>query len=253
MAARKDGEIGQGFGKVPLLVLSFHFVNVMDELLATLRASIEDEFFSKPEKRGFKALLTERARTEHELQILRNEIYTLAAQRATPQNYSFVIEWMKTALQALAQPQPSDSAVFFSPGESCRHAIVQQIDQAVRELRVCVFTISDDQITRQLLLAHRKGVSVQIITDNDKSLDEGSDIEQLARAGIAVRMDTTPNHMHHKFMVADQKTLITGSYNWTLSAARFNHENVLLTREAATVKNFLQHFGKLWPTMSQYR
>jgi cardiolipin hydrolase len=225
----------------------------MEELLEALRASIEDDFFSKPEKRSFKALLAQQPRSETDLQRLRTEAYTLATQRANAQNYTFIIEWMKSVLQALTQPAPPEAAVFFSPGEACRQAIIHQIDQAVRELRVCVFTISDDQITRQLLFAHRKGVSVQIITDNDKSLDVGSDVEQLWRAGIAVRMDTTPNHMHHKFMVADQKTLITGSYNWTASAARFNHENILLTREVATVKDFLHQFGKLWPTMSVYR
>lgn len=213
--------------------------------------------FSKQEKRDFKSLLAHRTLTAAELQRLRNEIYALAAQRATAQNYAFIIEWMKTALQTLnTLPAPSalyvGSEVFFSPGESCRQAIIHQISQAVRQLQVCVFTISDDQITRQLLLAHKKGVAIQIITDNDKSMDEGSDVEQLWRAGIAVRMDTTPNHMHHKFMVADQKTLITGSYNWTLSAARFNHENVLLTRELDTVKHFSAHFGKLWPAMSNY-
>lgn len=230
----------------------------MDELVAVLHASIADEIFSKQEKRDFKTLLAQRALSDTEVQLLRHEVYTLANQRATAQNYAFVIEWMKTALHALAtvptaQTLRGGAEVFFSPGESCRQAIVRQINQAVRELKVCVFTISDDHITHQLLLAHQKGVAVQIITDNDKSLDEGSDIEQLWRAGIAVRMDTTPNHMHHKFMVADQKTLITGSYNWTRSAARFNHENILVTREPETVKHFTTHFGKLWPTMSTYR
>lgn len=229
----------------------------MDELMAALRASIADEFFSKQEKRDFKSLLVQRALSEAERQQLRNEVYQLAAGHATADNYTFVIAWMKTALQALAAPPPASAfpagaEVFFSPGEACRRAIVGQINQAVRELQVCVFTISDDQITRQLLLAHRKGVAIQIITDNDKSLDEGSDIGELWRAGISVRMDNTPNHMHHKFMVADQHTLITGSYNWTLSAARFNHENILLTREPDTVKHFSRHFGQLWPTMSAY-
>jgi phosphatidylserine/phosphatidylglycerophosphate/cardiolipin synthase-like enzyme len=57
--------------------------------------------------------------------------------------------------------------------------------------------------------------------------------------------------MHHKFMIADLHTLITGSYNWTLSAARYNHENILLTREANVIKSFSSEFDKLWNEMKK--
>ena len=80
----------------------------------------------------------------------------------------------------------------------------------------------------------------------------GSDIDELARAGIAVKMDITPNHMHHKFMIADQRTLITGSYNWTLSAAKYNHENILVTSEAGVIKSFANEFEQLWNVMQAF-
>jgi phosphatidylserine/phosphatidylglycerophosphate/cardiolipin synthase-like enzyme len=52
-------------------------------------------------------------------------------------------------------------------------------------------------------------------------------------------------------MIADLHTLITGSYNWTLSAARYNHENILLTREANVIKSFASEFDKLWSEMKK--
>src|ERR1044071_6897683 len=111
---------------------------------------------------------------------------------------------------------------FFSPGESCRNAIINEIKNAKRQLKICVFTISDDQISRAILDAHQRRVSVTIITDNDKTHDMGSDIDMLSKSGILVKMDMSSNHMHHKFMIADERSVITGSYNWTSSAARFN-------------------------------
>jgi hypothetical protein len=42
-------------------------------------------------------------------------------------------------------------------------------------------TLEDDRLSR--------GVQVRIISDNDKQHDEGSDIERLARAGIALKLD----------------------------------------------------------------
>jgi phosphatidylserine/phosphatidylglycerophosphate/cardiolipin synthase-like enzyme len=59
--------------------------------------------------------------------------------------------------------------------------------------------------------------------------------------------------MHHKFMVTDDAHLITGSYNWTLSAAKYNHENILLTTESGVVKSFLKQFELLWPQMVPHK
>jgi mitochondrial cardiolipin hydrolase len=57
--------------------------------------------------------------------------------------------------------------------------------------------------------------------------------------------------MHNKFMVADQSSLITGSYNWTLSIARYNYENILITREAGVIKSFTNEFDQLWEVMKK--
>jgi phosphatidylserine/phosphatidylglycerophosphate/cardiolipin synthase-like enzyme len=228
----------------------------METLIHYLETTLADEVLSKSEKRDFKSLLAEANLDSHERSFLRSKIYELAAQRANENNYRFILDWVKAATSALTPAEtPATSAAsdaYFSPGEACRKVIVTQIEKAVRQLHICVFTISDDQITKSLLLAHAKKVNIRIITDNDKSFDEGSDVKQLARAGISVRMDATPNHMHHKFMVADDQTLITGSYNWTLSAARYNHENILLTREPGVIRSFTGEFDSLWKNMLPY-
>jgi phosphatidylserine/phosphatidylglycerophosphate/cardiolipin synthase-like enzyme len=65
-------------------------------------------------------------------------------------------------------------------------------------------------------------------------------------------MDNTKNHMHHKFMIADDISVITGSYNWTTSAARFNHENILLTKESGVVASYRKGFDQLWEQMADY-
>ena len=224
----------------------------MDKLITYLETSIADEVFSRNEKKTFKALVGESMLDQNQLNFLRSKIYELAGQKITPSNHQFILEWIKTANSALITPTIDTTDAFFSPGEACRNTIIRQIETAIEKLHICVFTISDDSITNSLLTAHKKGVQIKLITDNDKSLDMGSDVEQLARAGIAVKMDTSPNHMHHKFMVSDQRSLITGSYNWTMSAAKYNHENIIVTREAGVVKSFAQQFDQLWGVMEAY-
>ncbi len=134
----------------------------------------------------------------------------------------------------------------FSPGDECLFAICRQIETAERSADVCVFTITDDRIAARLLDAHRRGVQVRIITDNDKAHDEGSDVHRLSRAGIAVVVDETPSHMHHKFAIFDDRRMLTGSYNWTRAAARDNQENLIVTDDARLLKPFAREFAALW-------
>ncbi len=221
----------------------------MEKIIAYLRESIADEVFSKNEKRSLRALVEELAPDEQQLAFLRSQLFALANEKINATNQAFILEWLKAGVSALIISSSTHSEVYFSPGETCGYAIVRNIEQATTSLHVCVFTISDDRITKSLLTAHQRGVKIQLITDNDKSLDLGSDVQQLKRAGIPTRMDATPNHMHHKFMIVDNRAVITGSYNWTRSAARFNQENILVTREPGVIQSFQEEFEKLWQEM----
>ncbi len=223
------------------------------DLIHHLRQSLEDLYLSKTEKSTLKSVLGNEPVNPERANMIRAKIIELANEKVNEKNFRLIMQWMKdvnSLLQTSASPQ---SRVFFSPGEDCRNAIIQQMNLSRRHLKICVFTISDDDIARAIINAHRKGVSVRIITDNEKSFDHGSDIRRFAGAGIAVKMDVSKNHMHHKFMIADNQSLITGSYNWTLSAARFNHENVLLTKEASVITSYSDGFDQLWEEMVDYQ
>lgn len=145
---------------------------------------------------------------------------------------------------------PATPLVRFSPGDGCLEAIQACFRAAERSADVCVFTITDDRIRQVMEAAHRRGVRVRVISDNDKAQDEGSDIEALGRAGIACRLDRTEAHMHHKFAVFDEARLLTGSYNWTRSAARFNHENVMVLDDPSLAATFSAEFARLWAGFS---
>jgi cardiolipin hydrolase len=143
-------------------------------------------------------------------------------------------------------PAQSASRACFSPGDECLDLIRDEFGRARRAVDVCVFTITDDRIRTALLDAKRRGVTVRVISDNDKSLDEGSDIDALRRAGVEVRIDETEAHMHHKFALFDGVRLLNGSYNWTRSAANYNQENVVVTADRALVEAFAGEFERLW-------
>ncbi|MBM4376873.1 MAG: hypothetical protein FJ095_17460 [Deltaproteobacteria bacterium] len=139
--------------------------------------------------------------------------------------------------------------VWWSPGQDCLEAIHRRIDEADRCIDVCVFTITDDRLAQALLAAHRRGLAIRVITDNDKAEDEGSDVHRLERAGLEVRVDRTEYHMHHKFAVFDRRYAITGSYNWTRGAARNNEEHIVVTDEPRIVAALASGFERLWRSL----
>jgi phosphatidylserine/phosphatidylglycerophosphate/cardiolipin synthase-like enzyme len=52
--------------------------------------------------------------------------------------------------------------------------------------------------------------------------------------------------MHHKFAVFDGLYLVTGSYNWTRSAATHNEENIVVSSDPRLVADFKRTFDSLW-------
>lgn len=135
---------------------------------------------------------------------------------------------------------------YFSPGPNCRIAIEQAMETALSELLICVFTISDDRLSDAIMAAHRSGLTVRVISDNDKMHDRGSDVEHLSQAGVDVRIDCSPEHMHHKFMVIDGHTVMTGSYNWTRSAETRNEENIIAVDDPLLAHRFSEEFERIW-------
>lgn len=136
--------------------------------------------------------------------------------------------------------------VYFSPGRDCLDAITKTLLSAKNDVKICVFTISDNRIVDAIKELQYRGINIKIISDNDKMHDRGNDVEYLASRGIAVKIDRTDAHMHHKFAVIDEEVTITGSYNWTRSAEQYNHENIVITDNPKITKPFVKEFNKLW-------
>lgn len=138
------------------------------------------------------------------------------------------------------------SYAFFSPGPDCLGHLVNRFLAARSTVDVCVFTITDDRISRAMLDARRRGVTVRVVSDDSKAGDLGSDIGRFREAGIEVRIDRSPFHMHHKFAIFDGTRLVNGSYNWTRGAADSNEENIIDTGDANLVRAFAAEFEALW-------
>ena len=226
----------------------------MDEVIDAINDSIDDNVLTGSEKKDLKQLIRENNFSKREMDFLRSQIFDIAKKNKDRLSKENLIDWIEKAnkLTLIPERDEESSTAYFSPGTACRAAIINQLRGAISSIKICVFTISDDEITNEIIAAHNRGIGVKILTDNDKSFDRGSDIERLSENNVSVRIDDTENHMHHKFCIIDKKMLITGSYNWTRSAADRNQENILLTEDSELVKSFLREFEKLSDQLIDY-
>jgi len=225
----------------------------MDNIIKLFEDSVADEIFGSFERKNIKQQLQDKNLSKREIDFIRSKIFDIALAKVNATNNKMIVEWLENAnkaLNGLEKEVQNDIETFFSPGSESKVAIIEAISQAQNSLDVCVFTISDNEISNKLIEAHKRKVKVRILSDNEKLLDKGSDIQLLAQAGIPVKIDNTSNHMHHKFAIIDSKLVLTGSYNWTRSAELYNHENVIVINNQSNTTLFKNQFEKLWKEMS---
>ncbi|CAB1128444.1 PLD phosphodiesterase domain-containing protein [Candidatus Hydrogenisulfobacillus filiaventi] len=113
---------------------------------------------------------------------------------------------------------------WFSPEDDTQTVFLDFLRQAQHSLRLAVYSfhlpVAVDILSQQL----RAGVNVALVLDHSQAERalELPEIRQLLATGAEVTVGTSRLHaiMHHKFAVADGMRVLTGSWNFTLSASR---------------------------------
>lgn len=125
-------------------------------------------------------------------------------------------------------PASTPAQVYFSPQGGAQAAIIDTIARANRTIRVQAYVLTAAPVAKALIEAHRRGVDVRVLVDSGAFDGRGSVVRSLSRAGIPVHTDPGPGLGHNKVMILDNRTLVTGSYNWTRAAEMVNAENLLI-------------------------
>lgn len=220
-----------------------------DSLDRQLRDSAQDLSLSNEERSALRELGAELP--PDRLRFLRNRAFDIAREQvaANPAEALPMLKWVEQVVRTLdvnAGPVETLTSTYFSPGDACMQRLRALCASAKQTLDICVFTISDDRLSGVILDAHKRGVVVRIISDNDKVYDDGNDVRRLNESGIPVRVDHSEYHMHHKFALFDGKQLANGSFNWTRTATEHNDENLVVSNDRNLVRSFAQQFEVLW-------
>ncbi|WP_087018129.1 phospholipase D-like domain-containing protein [Thaumasiovibrio subtropicus] len=227
------------------------------QLAEWITTSLDDFKLDDSERRELSATLSDLDMADEDRGFIRNHTFRLAQQAlGEGGDPAMIVRWLERIVKVLDNSRPSAEPViaesWFSPGRACANGITQHLRSARHSIDICVFTIADDDLSKEILRAHERGVKVRLVTDAEKLHDRGSDIDYLARKGVPIKIDDTNYHMHHKFAIFDGQRMINGSFNWTRSASKYNQEDITLTDDPRFVGKYLARFETLWERFPQY-
>ncbi|MBN1251230.1 MAG: hypothetical protein JXR51_03430 [Bacteroidales bacterium] len=223
----------------------------MDEIIYLIRTYLFNSDENQIQKLNSK--LKEAGFENEELNIIQKNVFEVISNESVIDKvFLSKIEKIFNILNHNRVNKINRDIVCFTPFTDCINKILDFLNSAKKNIAICVFTISDDRITNKLIECKKRGISIKIITDNDKQNDLGSDINFLSEEGIEVKIDTSKHHMHNKFAIVDNIKFLTGSYNWTRSAAIYNQENFLISSNKKTVQKYQNEFDRLWEIMTPH-
>jgi phosphatidylserine/phosphatidylglycerophosphate/cardiolipin synthase-like enzyme len=150
--------------------------------------------------------------------------------------------------------QPADwyDVYFTEPGnpqsQSLRGGPDKYLADAIRHARVSVdvaaLQLNLWSIRDALLDAHRRGVTVRMVTDSDY-FDE-PETQALIKAGIPVLSDRREGLMHNKFVIIDRQEVWTGSMNLTINGAYRNDNHFIRIQSTHLAENYTAEFEEMF-------
>jgi phosphatidylserine/phosphatidylglycerophosphate/cardiolipin synthase-like enzyme len=162
--------------------------------------------------------------------------------------------------------------VLFAPQRSREpHHGVNLLDELLAGARdradLALFVFSSQQLGNRVSALHDRGVAIRLLVDpgfSNRYFSEVLDLlgmelpdhrclvqgenqpRQSGIDGVGTPRLAAGDKLHHKFAVLDNRRVITGSFNWSPSAAHKNDETVLVIDSPLLAAHFRAEVDRLW-------
>ncbi|HEX8993492.1 MAG TPA: phospholipase D-like domain-containing protein [Anaerolineales bacterium] len=136
--------------------------------------------------------------------------------------------------------------VYFSPDDHVQAALLGLLGGARTSIFFLAYSFTADPLAEAIVKRAQAGVQVAGVMDDGQVLtNRGTEYDRFRAAGLDVRLGAEQGLMHHKVLIVDGTTVVTGSYNFTASAEETNDENVLVIHDPTIAAEFLQEFERI--------
>lgn len=136
--------------------------------------------------------------------------------------------------------------VLFAPEDRVAARLIDLIRGATSSIEFLAYAFTADGLADAMLERARAGVQLRGVFETDMADALGSEYPRFRQAGVDVRVDGNWGLMHHKVLVLDGSTVVTGSYNFTRSAEEGNDETVVILTDPEVAREFRQEFERMY-------
>ncbi|AUS99352.1 competence protein ComE [Nostoc sp. CENA543] len=144
--------------------------------------------------------------------------------------------------------------------------IGETLNSSTQSVDMALFVFSEQRLANILEIRHQQNVAIRALIDKQFAYRPYS--EALDMMGVALsnkckyELDNKPwqnplttvgvpilpkgDLLHHKFAVVDQKTVITGSHNWSDAANKANDETLIIIENPNIAAHYVREFNRLY-------
>ncbi|HEX2582710.1 MAG TPA: phosphatidylserine/phosphatidylglycerophosphate/cardiolipin synthase family protein [Chlamydiales bacterium] len=121
----------------------------------------------------------------------------------------------------------------------------KKIRSANESLKIALFTFTHPALVDEVIAAQNRGVRVTLLIDMHSAFGASTKaVERIKKAGVRILMSKGIQLLHHKFILIDDATLVTGSANWTKAAFYNNSDCILVIHQ---LNDDQKHFmNRMW-------
>ncbi|EMO27630.1 PLD-like domain protein [Leptospira interrogans serovar Bataviae str. HAI135] len=155
---------------------------------------------------------------------------------------------------------------YISPakGRLIQNLILREVDRSQNEIKYLIFDHFDSVLTSRLALADLRGIKVKGIYDSPVD-EEGKFLANVFRnPGSEIAGDGNDETisldsfgkgglLHHKTMILDNQVLISGSYNFSMSARDKNREILFKTIDPYLIDSYSKEWERIRQNAISYR
>lgn len=136
--------------------------------------------------------------------------------------------------------------VYFSPDDNIERIILKRLKKAKNSIHFMAFSFTSDPIGEVIIQKHRQGVLVKGLFEKRGARSSHSEFTKMKIEGLSVKTDKNRYAMHHKVIIIDGETVITGSYNFSKGANNRNDENILIIQNKDIAAKYVNEFNRLY-------
>jgi phosphohistidine phosphatase len=155
-----------------------------------------------------------------------------------------------SSAQSAASSPRAAAEVVFSRETSVAGFLDSLLAKTQISIEAALHQLNNPRLVHALTQASHRGVRVRLLLDRTKFEEAISAVPDLCNDGLSVRLLKgrlgPSSRMHHKFALLDLRTVVTGSYNWTVGSDEQNYENLIILRGPAEVIAYRREFRALW-------